>query len=163
MKKVTPKPIKQIVDELDARRNEIESERATVRQVDEQWEKIKKHQESKSLGKLSHVLISIYGIAKLWASLKEGESLVLNSDGSIYKGRPNLEKLTLQQERYTTEKAEHNLADSDPSTRSAIGFSKSNVFSAYNNWDSRTRVVNPDGTTKRGGRKSEPTLEPDFF
>lgn len=140
------------------------SERATAKQLDRQWEDALKRQESKSLGRISHILVSIYDLRKLWVALKNGESLILTSDGAIYKGRPNLEKLTKLQERYTADRVEYQYAESDPDTSSVLlPYSRGNSFSAHNNWSAETYEVNPDGTRKRvpSQKSSEPLPPPD--
>jgi hypothetical protein len=150
------KSISQIMKEHDTRVAQLKSEKATAKSLDEQWETVVKHKESKTLGRLSQILLSAHKICEMWCALKNGESLVLHQDGSMYKGHVNLEKLHKLQECFSAEKAEHVYAPSDPDTARAMLPLK---FSANNNWDTTSRLA--DGTRVRKGKTVEPKLAAD--
>ena len=134
------------------------SEKATARQLDERWETVVKHRESKALSRLSQILVSVYQIGEMWCALKNGESLVLNSDGSMYRGHVKTEKMHMLQERFSTDKAEYVYAASDPDTATAFLPIK---FSANNNWDATPRLADGTRVRRSGSKVNEPVHTPD--
>ena|ERR1041385_3272808 len=77
-------------------------ERLEAEKLDEQFRAQKAREESKKLSKISQFLITAWELTALLAKLKDGESLVINSDGSLEQGRVKHEKLTKLREKIST-------------------------------------------------------------
>lgn len=130
----------------------------TALNIDNAWKDRTAAKDKAGLAGISHKLISLYELGKLWLSLKDGDNcLVLHKNGSIYRGNTQnvkLEKMHKLQEAYKTEEhIEMGLVSSDmKSAEEMYPIAFNGVSSAK--WDTRVRLASD--SPKRRGRKPEP-------
>lgn len=60
--------------------------------LDQQFQAEKEAKESKFFSRVSSVLISVWQLKEILVKLSAGESVIIDSDGNLYKGRVKLEK-----------------------------------------------------------------------
>lgn len=63
------------------------------RKLDEQFAEWKARQDSQLLSRISAVIASAWEIGRIIATLSPGQTITINSDGEIFKGRVNTEKM----------------------------------------------------------------------
>lgn len=74
-------------------------EKIQAAKADELFREQKSRQDSKFLSKISRVVIAAWDFAHLIAQLNPGETLTVNSEGHIFRGRVNTEKLKMLPEK----------------------------------------------------------------
>ena len=139
-------------------------DKITAKQRDRAWEEVKNAREKVELGKISHQLVGLSELRKMWLEMSKKhpeECIVLMADGSIYQGsRSNVrvEKMRNTHAAYKTE--EHtDLVSVQSDMKSAeemypIAFNGARA----SKWDTRTRLAS--GSPNRGKGRSKEIATP---
>lgn len=126
---------------------ETQLEKLEMLEVQRVYDEMKSHEESRGLARISQVLISIWQLPGIILKLAEGQSLVIDREGNMWKGRVKTDKFPSLPQKLHIKKSSHVL---DVGTFQSMKTSSS-VSSPgpvwKNQWDKiRTKLMKSEST-----------------